>query len=69
MLSLRINAEDENLIRNYAQMNNISVSEFVRQSAIERIEDEYDLKLYRKAMAEYEKDPEVFTLDEVEREI
>ena len=51
MLSLRLNPEDELLIREYARFNGMSVSEFLRTAALARIEDEYDLNIIR----EYEK--------------
>ena len=47
----------------------MSVSELVRQSVMERIEDEYDLKAYQKAMENFRKDPTTYSLDEVEREL
>jgi uncharacterized protein (DUF1778 family) len=68
-ISLRLNDEDSMLIKKYAELNNISVSELVRKAVLERIEDEYDLVAYHKAMAEYESDQTTYTLDEVEKEI
>ena len=50
MLSLRLSAEDERLIKNYARYNQLTVSEFLRMAALERIENEYDLQ----ALKEYE---------------
>lgn len=50
MLSLRLSNEDERLIRNYAKYNQLTVSEFLRMAALERIENEYDLQ----ALKEYE---------------
>ena len=50
MLSLRLSSEDERLIRNYARYNQLTVSEFLRMAALERIENEYDLQ----ALKEYE---------------
>lgn len=47
MLSLRMSDEDERLIRNYARYNQLTVSEFLRMAALERIEDEYDLQVLR----------------------
>ena len=41
MLSLRLSSEDERLIRNYARYNQLTVSEFLRMAALERIENEY----------------------------
>lgn len=63
----RLNDEEAKLIRSYAAMNNISVSALIRQTILEKIEDEYDLKLLRKALAEWEKNPITYTLDEVGR--
>ncbi len=68
-ISVRLNDNDSQLFRKYAEMNNMTLSELVRQSIMERIEDEYDLKLYREAMAEYQKNPVTYTLDEVEQEL
>ena len=68
-ISLRLSNEESNLFKRYAEMNGISVSELVRRSVMEKIEDEYDLKLYEKALAEYEKNPVTYTLDEIEREL
>ncbi|MBR0374751.1 MAG: ribbon-helix-helix protein, CopG family [Mogibacterium sp.] len=47
MISLRLNQDDERIIREYARFNNLSVSEFLRQAALERIEAEYDLAVIR----------------------
>jgi len=68
-VSLRLNEADGAFIENYAKRNGMSVSEFLRKAALERIEDEYDLKVYEKAMEEYRKNPVTYTLDEVEREL
>ena len=49
-ISLRLNNEDAALIRKYADMKGISVSELVRRSVLDQIEDEFDLKLYQRGM-------------------
>lgn len=64
-ISLRLSDEDTMLIKKYAEMNNISVSDLFRQSVLERIEDEYDLKAYNKAVEEYKADPVTYSHDEV----
>lgn len=51
-MTLRINEEDSELIKKYIQLQGLTISEFARQSMIEKIEDEYDLKILRQAMAE-----------------
>ena len=68
-ISVRLNEEDTKLIKKYAKMNNITLSELVRNAILEKIEDEYDLKCYKEAMKEYEKNPKTYTLDEIEKEL
>lgn len=69
MLSVRLNAEETLLFKKYAALNGISVSELIRQSVLERIEDEYDLHVYEAALAEHYKNPATYSLEEVEREL
>lgn len=68
-ISIRLNDDDANLIRKYAELHNITVSELVRKSVIERIEDEIDLAAYDRAMEEYKKNPVTYSMDEVEKEL
>ncbi len=68
-LSLRLNDKESALFKNYAKLNGITVSELIRKSVLEKIEDEHDLAAYEKAYAEYKADPVTFTLDEVEESL
>ena len=68
-ISLRLNDADTQLIKAYAEMNGISVSELLRRSVLEKIEDEYDIKAYQTAMEEYKNNPVSYSLEEVEREL
>ena len=68
-ISLILSEEDTLLIKNYAALHNISLSDLFRQAVMEKIEDEYDLVAYNKAMEEYKKDSTTYTLDEVEKEL
>lgn len=68
-ISLRLSNEDSMLIKKYAELNHISVSELVRQTVLAKIEDEYDLKSYKEAMTAFREDPTTYSLDEVEREL
>lgn len=68
-VSLRLTNEDSILIKKYAEINNISVSELIRQTVIERIENEYDLESFNKALAEYKENPVTYSLDEMEKEL
>ncbi len=68
-ISLRLSEEDTLLIKKYAEINSLSVSELIRQSVMEKIENEYDLEMFSKALAEYKENPVTYSLDEVEREL
>jgi uncharacterized protein (DUF1778 family) len=68
-LSVRLNKEETKLIKKYAELKGMSLSELVRESVLERIEDEFDLKVYASAIAAFNADPETYSLDEVERKL
>ena len=68
-ISLRLSDEDTLLIKKYAELNRLSVSDLIRQTVMERIENEYDLEIFDKAMAEYKNNPVTYSLDDVEREL
>ena len=68
-ISLRLNEADSMLFKKYAELHGISVSELLRRSVIEHIEEEYDLQAYVEAIAEYHENPITYSLDEVEKEL
>jgi uncharacterized protein (DUF1778 family) len=68
-ISVRLNEEDTKIMKAYAEMNNISISDLIRNAVIEKIEDEYDLESYKKAIEEYKNNPKTYTLDEVKEEL
>ena len=68
MISVRCNPEDEKLIKQYAEANNKTVSEFIREAALDKIEEEYDLKIVREYMAFKDK-IKYFTSAEVDKEL
>ncbi|MGL6064654.1 MAG: type II toxin-antitoxin system RelB family antitoxin [Fusobacteriaceae bacterium] len=53
-VSLRLDDRDDKLVREYAKLNNLSISEFIRKVVIEKIEDEIDIKAFDKAFTESE---------------
>ena len=65
-ISIRLNEEDEKLIREYASLKHISLSDLLRNSVIEKIEDEIDLKSFNKAMKAMKK---TYSFDEVKKEL
>lgn len=68
-ISVRLNEKDAELVKAYAKMNNVSLSDLVRNAILEKIENEYDLKCYEKAMKEYKHNSKTYTLDEVKKEL
>ena len=42
-ISLRLNDEDDKLIRNFAKINNLNLSEFIRNTLIDNIENSLKL--------------------------
>ncbi len=66
-MTLRISEEDSRLIRDYASLHGISVSEFLRRAALEKIEDEMDIRAAEKAYAEYLENPVTISHEEMGR--
>ena len=68
-ISVRLNEKDTELIKAYASINNISLSDLIRNAVLEKIENEYDLESYNKAIEEYRKNSKTYTLEEVKEEL
>ncbi|GEN50039.1 MAG: DUF6290 family protein [Alkalibacterium thalassium] len=68
-ISLRMNDKEEALIREYAKAKNISVSSLFRESVLEKIEDEIDIELYDKAMAEHLKEDQSISFEDMMNEL
>ena len=67
-ISLRLSEDDTRLIKDYARLHGVTVSEFMRRAALEKIEDELDIRAAEKAYAEYLADPVTYSLDEIGKE-
>ncbi len=57
-ISLRVPEQELALFKNYAKINNRSLSEVIRSTMLERIVYEYDMKVF----AEYENEKEAGTV-------
>ena len=68
-ISLRMDEEDEILIKEYAKTKNITVSSLFRNAVLEKIEDEIDMDLYHIAMKQHIANPQVVSFDEMMKEI
>jgi len=67
-ITVRIDSAEKELITKYAEVFGCSTSEFMRRSALERIEDELDLKDWESAKAEYDAKPVLHSLKTVMEE-
>lgn len=52
-ITIRTTEEEKELMQEYAKFNGLSLSEFIRKSMIEMIENEYDYRAGEKAYREY----------------
>ena len=68
-ISLRMDEEEEKLIKEYAKTKNITVSSLIRNAVLEKIEDEIDMDLYHIAMKQHIANPQVVSFDEMMKEI
>ena len=66
-ISLRLNDEDTILVQKYAEIYGLTVSELFRDSVLQRIEDDLDLKAYDEAIKKYKENPITYSLDDVEK--
>jgi len=49
-MTIRIDEDEKALIQSYAALHGVSAAEILRRSALERIEDEFDLRELQNAM-------------------
>lgn len=47
VISIRFNAEEEEIIRKYVESKGATVSQFIKDLLLKQIEDEYDLELVK----------------------
>lgn len=64
-MTIRLDTAEKQLISDYANTFGVSVSEFVRDTVLQKIEDELDLKAWYEAKAEFEKDPTIISAEEI----
>jgi hypothetical protein len=69
IITLRINDDENKLVRDYAKANNTSISELMRTSVLEKIEDDIDLKLYYQGMKDHKENPQDISFDEMMSEL
>ncbi|VEI13075.1 type II toxin-antitoxin system RelB family antitoxin [Trueperella bialowiezensis] len=66
-MTVRMSEQDAELVRRFAQFEGVTISDFVRNAILEKIEDAYDLQELREAIAQ--DNGERFSIDEVLSEL
>ncbi len=66
-MTVRMNEQDAELVRKFAQFQGVTISDFARTAILEKIEDSYDLQELRQAIAQ--DTGERFSIDEVLTEL
>jgi len=68
-ISVRLDDQDTQLIKEYAKAKNITISTLVRDAVLAHIEDEIDFQLYHDSMAAHRKNSEAISFDHMMKEI
>lgn len=69
VISLRMIKEEEKRIKEYAKVNNPTISELFRSSVLARIENSIDLELYHEAMKEHRHTPSDISFNDMIEEL
>lgn len=64
-MTVRLGQQEKALIADYAKTFGTTASDFMRRSALERIEDEIDLRAWEDAKTEFDADPETIPATEI----
>ncbi len=64
-ISIRMSKKEKELIKKYAKLNRTTVSDIMRKAILEKIENEFDMYLYEKAIKAHEQNPKTYTFEEV----
>lgn len=67
--SIRLSEEERNLAESYAKLHSCSLAEAFKKALFDRIEEEYDICIAEQAYAEYQKDKQTYSHDEVWKDL
>ena len=65
--SIRLSAEEKSLAESYAKLHAMSLGEAFKKALFEKIEDEFDLKEFETALAEYKANPTTYSHADVSK--
>lgn len=64
---IRVNDKELQLIKKYAELSGTTVSEVLRNAILEKIENDFDIFLYKKAYEAYKSNPKTYTRKEASK--
>lgn len=69
IIPLSLNEKEAEQFKRFANFQNKTVKEMVVSVVLEKIQDEYDWKTYKEALADYQIGNKTFSLSQVKREM
>ncbi|EAC8225572.1 ribbon-helix-helix protein, CopG family [Listeria monocytogenes] len=69
IITVRVDEKEKEMIQQFAEINQVSVSTLIRQLLMEKMDDEVDLRLYAEAMEDQKEHPETYSFDTVMKEL
>ena len=67
VVSINMTDEEIKLAKAYAKLIGLPLNKAIKRTYFEKIEDEYDIALTNKALKEYQKNPKIYTHDEIKK--
>ncbi len=61
--------QEQAIVEQYAKLHNMTISELLKKSVMEVIEDEIDTAIIRKALQDFKDNPKTYTHEEVGKEL
>lgn len=64
-ISVRLNEQEENLFKTYAEFMDETLSTLFKKALLEKIENDFDLRVGQEALKEYNQDPVTYSVAEM----
>lgn len=64
-ISVRLNEQEETLFKTYAEFMDETLSTLFKKALLEKIENDFDLRVGQEALKEYQQDPVTYSVAEM----
>lgn len=64
-ISVRLNEQEETLFKTYAEFMDETLSTLFKKALLEKIENDFDLRVGQEALKEYKQDPVTYSVAEM----